>query len=504
MILKGRFENMGLADGQATPIVSLDDVTIRIRDRFILPHTSWTIHAGEQWAVLGPNGAGKSSLIKALIGDLPHVTGKITYYDEERSRQAMGYVSFDLQDYLIAQENDRDMARYFARRQDDHHKAHATILEGFQDRPVDMDLFDRLVDLLGIRYLLKRGIRHLSSGEMRKVIIARALMKSPTVLILDEPFAGLDASSRKKLQETVGGLLAHGLQIVLVTHRQEEIFPQISHVLCLKDGKVFLKGPREEILTMENMKGLYGGRSMRHRPSQSGMPSLEASENLMPEILIEMKHVVVRYGEVTVLDQLDWTVRRGQHWAIVGPNGSGKSTLLSLITADHPQAYANEIVLFGRRRGSGENIWEIKKHIGMVSSELQIRYKREISVYDAVASGLFDSEGLYRRLGQEQHDRVRWWLDFFGITAMSERIFTRLSYGERRIILLARAMVKSPELLILDEPCQGLDQGNRQFLLDMVETVAERTATTLLYVTHFPDEMPSCVNKVLRLGGGGR
>jgi molybdate transport system ATP-binding protein len=209
--------------------------------------------------------------------------------------------------------------------------------------------------------------------------------------------------------------------------------------------------------------------------------------------------VVVKYGDVTILNRLDWTVRRGENWAIIGPNGSGKSTLLSLINADHPQAYANEIYLFGQRRGSGEDIWEIKKHIGMVSSELQIRYKHDITAHDVVASGFFDSTGLYRHLNREQRGQVQRWLDFFGIADLSDRIFTRLSYGERRMILLARAMVKSPELLILDEPCQGLDRKNRRLLLEMIEMIGQTTDTTLLYVTHFEEEIPSCVNRILRL-----
>lgn len=484
---------------QRRPVITLKDVTIRIRDQHILPQTSWEIQSGEQWAVLGPNGAGKSSLVKAIIGDLPCIQGRIIRHFRKTAREAIGHVSFDLHEYLVDREDVRDMGRHYAGRTGEHQKAREAILEGLLDRPVDIKKFDHTVDLLGIRYLLNRGIRYLSSGEIRKVIIARALMKSPRMLILDEPFAGLDAASRKTIEEIIAGLMAGGIQVILVTHRQEEIFPLISHIICIKDGRVFLQGTRDEVLTPENLKRLYSRRKNENRLQLTGGHVPRTRSDALPEIIIHMKRVAVRYGDVTVLDGLDWTVRRGEHWAVVGPNGAGKSTLLHLIAADHPQAYANEIYLFGKRRGTGESIWEIKRHISMVSSELQVRYRRDITAYDVTASGLFDSVGLYRRLTDGQKRQVEKWLNFLGISDMAARIFTRLSYGERRMILLARAMVKSPEMLILDEPCQGLDRDNRHLLLEMIEMIGCQTDTTIIYVTHFENEIPKCINRVLTL-----
>ncbi len=181
------------------------------------------------------------------------------------------------------------------------------------------------------------------------------------------------------------------------------------------------------------------------------------------------------------------------------PSGSGKTTLLSLIAGDNPQAYTNEIYLFGKRRGSGESIWEIKEHIGMVSSEMQTSYRKEIRVCDVVASGIFDSIGLYRNLDSGHKEKVNKWIEFFGISHIADNIFTHLSFGERRMVLLARSMVKSPELLILDEPCQGLDQENRKLFMRMVEMVGSYTDTNLLYVTHYQDELPGCIDHVLTL-----
>jgi molybdate transport system ATP-binding protein len=234
------------------------------------------------------------------------------------------------------------------------------------------------------------------------------------------------------------------------------------------------------------------------RPA-TGLPAEKARETAAPETLVEMKGVTVKFGDVTILDGLDWTVRRGENWAVLGPNGSGKTTLLSLITGDNLQAYANEIRLFGVLKGTGESLWDIREKIGVVSSELQVRYRRGITARDVVASGLFDSIGLFRRLSPENRRVVEDWMDLLGILPLAERVFEGLSYGERRMTLIARAMVKSPLLLILDEPCQGLDPANRRKMLKLIDRIGAGTGTRIVYVSHYADEIPSCINRILRL-----
>ena len=160
---------------------------------------------------------------------------------------------------------------------------------------------------------------------------------------------------------------------------------------------------------------------------------------------------------------------------ILGPNGSGKTTLLNLITADNPQAYANRIYLFGRRRGSGESIWDIKQRIGIVSSEFQIRYRKPITAFEVVLSGFFDSVGLYRHASAGQKQMAEQWMAVLGIAHKSDKIFNQLSYGEQRMVLLARAMVKMPLMLILDEPCQGLDRTNRHRILEAIDIIGRRS-----------------------------
>ena len=227
------------------PFITLEDITIRLRDKFILPHTSWNILTGQHWAILGPNGAGKSSLVRVLTGDVPYVRGSITHHFPEHPSEIIGCVSSELQEHLIAREKFQDMSRDFAGKLDDFEKARTTILAGDHDGRDDLPDFERIVEILGIRYLLDRGIRYLSSGEMRKVLIARALIKSPRLLILDEPFAGIDAGSRKEITESITELVRQGLQIILVTHRAEEILPFISNVLFIKNGKVTDAGQKK-------------------------------------------------------------------------------------------------------------------------------------------------------------------------------------------------------------------------------------------------------------------
>lgn len=212
-----------------------------------------------------------------------------------------------------------------------------------------------------------------------------------------------------------------------------------------------------------------------------------------------MKNTTVQYGKTVVLKNLNWTVRRGENWAITGPNGAGKTTLLSLITGDNLQAYANEIYLFGRRRGTGESIWEIRQQIGIISPELQIAYRKQINAAQVVVSGFFDSVGLYRRSTPEQWETAREWMEILSISHKAESPFDQLSCGEQRMVLLARAAVKLPLLLILDEPCQGLDPSNRQKILELTEFIGRHTRAHLLYVSHHPEEIPACVSKTLEL-----
>jgi molybdate transport system ATP-binding protein len=487
-------------DNPEQTLIRLEKVTIRVRENFMLSDTSWEIKKDQNWAILGPNGSGKSSLVGALIGHVPVVKGKVTRNFPKTAQGPIGYVSLELHQRLIAKEEELDEARFFSGRMDTFAKARQTILSADYRGEVKAPDFDRIVKNLEIGYLLDRGIRFLSTGEMQKVLIARALMKSPKLLILDEPFEGLDDKSKERLGNTITGLMDEGMQIILVTHRFEEILRPVTHVLCLKDCKVFLQGARDRVLKAENLDRLYN----RKGPVAISFPRHEDGEEApqegRTEVFVDMRNTTIKYGDTPVLENLNWAMKRGENWAIVGPNGAGKTTLLSLIIGDNPQAYANEIYLFGKRRGSGESIWDIKRRIGVVSSELQIHYRKRMKARDVVLSGFFDSIGLYRECSAEQLAAAEQWIKLLGIAYGSEW-YDQLSYGQRRMVLLARSTVKSPTLLILDEPCQGLDRANRGIILDLIDHIGRETKTHVLYATPHQDDIPSCITHVLKLEG---
>ncbi len=488
----------------STPAISLRDIAVRVRDRRILTGLTLDILPGQNWAILGPNGSGKSTLLRAIVGDAPVVRGTITRHSPRFARGRIGHVSFELHERMVARDRARDEARCFSGKWDDVATAGQTIPGMAPDAAPDATALDLAVETLEIRHLLDRSIRTLSTGEMRKILIARAMAMADGVLILDEPFDGLDAPTRESFARTIRRLMDSGVQLILATNRLEEVLPGVTHVLCLKNERVFCLGERSEVMTRSRMAALFDLEAPP--PARADPASLSSGSPSLPgkaPPLVQIKNAAVNYGPITALNQVNLTFQPGENWAVIGPNGSGKSTLLSLITADHPQAYSNNIYLFGKRRGSGESIWEIKTRIGMVSSEFQVRYRKRMRMFDVVLSGFFDSVGLYRTASPGQVKAAEQWISLLGLRDKAERMFDQLSFGERRMTLLTRAMVKSPDLLVLDEPCQGLDRTNRRIILDMMEYIGAQTPTHLLYVTHHEEETPPCITHVLRLGGSG-
>ena len=479
---------MAKTEAEAKPLFSLQNAAVRIGDRILLEGTDWDIHPRQHWAVVGPNGAGKSTLVRALAGELPIVRGRVIRGNGYRPTESVGYVSFELHRHLIEREETRDHARFFSGHLDDL----PSVRELIGVDAAKPDVAAEMIRLLEIDSILDRPYRVISTGEMRKALIARAVFKSPRLLILDEPFDGLDVPSRNRLSGAVHRLMRE-LQVILVAHRPEEILPSISHVIQLEDGRVVRKGRRDTVL-----KAMTADLP-DERPSPRVPFAPRIGSQVDPgRVLIEMRNTSVRYGETRVIHRLNWTVKKGENWVVLGPNGAGKTTLLSLITGDNVQAYANDIRLFGRARGSGESIWDIRSHIGVVSSELQIHYRKRLTALETVLSGFFDSVGLYRHATENQRRTASEQLERLGLEDMADRRFDRLSYGEQRMILLARAMVKSPELLILDEPCQGLDRRNRETVLEMIDSIGRSPNTQLIYVTHHPGEVPGCITHQLR------
>ena len=357
----------------------------------------------------------------------------------------------------------------------------AYLLAG-EDTEERRQLRNQLYALFHMEEFLDKYIITLSSGELRKFQLTKTLFANPKLLIMDNPFIGLDAETRDQLRDLLK-LLAEerDMEIMLVMSKTDDIPSFVNEVKWMGEQKpvpahVLSNEKREAILSLPYTNSDYDCQRV-----------------------IDMKQVSIRYGERTILKDLDWTVMNGERWALSGQNGSGKSTLLSLVCADNPQSYACDITLFDRPRGSGESIWDIKKHIGYVSPEMHRSYKRNLPAIRIVASGLMDSIGLYAIPNAQDYDKCRWWLDIFGIGELADKPFLQLSSGEQRLVLLARAFVKDPQLLILDEPLHGLDLWNRRLTKDVIETFCQRKGKTLIMVTHYQEELPNIITNHLFL-----
>ncbi|MCH5175256.1 MAG: ATP-binding cassette domain-containing protein [Prevotellaceae bacterium] len=359
-----------------------------------------------------------------------------------------------------------------------------------------------LYDIFHLDQLHDKHIILLSSGELRKFQLTKTLLTNPRVLIMDNPFIGLDVQARQQLADFLALLTKEtNVSIVLVMSKTDDIPDFITHVVPVKDLRV------GEKMTLQEYRDTMPPVPLRvlTEDKESAIMELPYSADeksdtpLGTEQVIDFRNVNIRYGDRTILKDLSFTVMNGEHWALSGENGAGKSTLLSIVCADNPQSYANDIVLFGHRRGSGESIWDIKKHIGYVSPEMHRAYMRDFPAVDIVASGLSDVAGLYRKPCGEQREVCLFWMDIFGVSHCADTSFLKLSSGEQRLVLLARAFVKDPSLLILDEPLHGLDLCNRRLVKDIIETFCHRKNKTMIMVTHYAEELPNNIDHSIYL-----
>jgi molybdate transport system ATP-binding protein len=354
----------------------------------------------------------------------------------------------------------------------------------------------QLYDLFHMEALLDKYIITLSSGELRKFQLTKTLFASPQLLIIDNPFIGLDAETRDQLTDLLLLLANRGIELMLVLSKTDDMPEFTTEVIELRDGMALPPCSRQKYYDRQQPVPAHV-LTERQREAILSLPYHDNDYHCQE--VVSMRQVTIRYGERTILDHLDWTVRNGERWAISGQNGSGKSTLLSLVCADNPQSYACDITLFDRQRGSGESIWDIKRHIGYVSPEMHRSYKRNLPAIRIVASGLMDTVGLYAIPDKKDYATCQWWLDIFGIGHLADRPFLQLSSGEQRLVLLARAFVKDPQLIILDEPLHGLDLWNRRLAKDVIETFCQRRGKTMMMVTHYQTELPSNITHTLLL-----
>lgn len=469
--------------------VRIEHVNLKIRNRVVLADLSWQIAKGEQWLLNGPSGSGKTMLAKAIAG-LGRASGQIKVHYDSTSKLPAS--TLFVPQWFQFKDKQGGSSFYFQQRFNSADAENTisvweSLLEYAARIHHSEEAAKALLNTFGLWSRKDAPIIQLSSGEHKKLQLIKALLYRPQFLILDNPYTGLDVQTRACLNEQLDLACGAGMQLLIVSN-DAAIPGGINRYASLMDGKLMTSN---EPITV-----------MQHPNLDYKLPDfLQDAPTLACDELVSMKNVSIRYGEKQVLKGLTWRLKPGEKWLLKGHNGSGKSTLISLLTGDNPQAYAQEIVLFGRKRGTGESIWDIKKQIGFISPELQWYFEPGSTVFQAVASGLFDTTGLFRKLSLQQTEKTNQLLTLFGLQTEPNDLLTQLPLGKQRLALLARAIIKNPPLLILDEPCQGLDEAQTSMFNRLVELLCS-TNRSLIYVNHFEHALPDFLSHELVLEEG--
>lgn len=464
-------------------MLQIENAVYKISDFNVFKIESLTINSGDIVAFVGRNGSGKSVLAKALAGNQPLLSGKVI-----NQFKSIAHISFEQLQKIIDDEWKRNNTDMLSDNEDD---TGLTTAEIIQEVNQDAELCEHLARQFGIEHLLDRRFKYLSTGETRKTLICRTLMSRPELLILDEPFDGLDVASRANLAEKLKQLVKKNITIVMVLNRFNEIPIFVKNIGILANCQLLKFGHKDTILNDVAIKQLANLEQL----SNFTLPEPDETPIQLPDTLdrIILNNGHVQYDGKPIINGLSWLVKANENWQIIGPNGAGKSTLLSLITGDHPQGYSNDLTLFGRKRGSGETIWDIKRHIGYVSSSFHLDYRVSLSVENVLVSGYFDSIGVYQAISDKQAKLVKQWLQLLDLTGLANKPFQSLSWGQQRLVLIARALVKHPTLLILDEPLQGLDHLNRELVKNWIDNLIDKGRTQLLFVSHHAEDAPKCI-----------
>ena len=312
-----------------------------------------------------------------------------------------------------------------------------------------------------------------SSGERRRALLEHLLSQSPDFLILDNVFDNLDRDYRRQLNSELSELSGTIILIQFLS-RQADLLPFIER-------KAYLK---QDLLTG------YPDYRPSHVPEGDpapffhSLPPAPYASDLPSKTLVAFKKATLSYADRIVLKDIDWNVQKGEFWELRGPNGGGKTSLITMINGDNPKAYGQEIYLFGRRKGSGESVWDIKKKIGYFTPALTDRFKGYHQAEHMLISGLTDSVGLYTLPSDRQLTLARQWLQLLGMEPQAKTPFHQLSEGQQRLLMCARAMIKHPPLLILDEPTAGLDEASAALVVSLVRKIASESDTAVIFVSH--------------------
>ncbi|MBC9797045.1 ATP-binding cassette domain-containing protein [Sinomicrobium weinanense] len=490
-------------------VIDCKEISFVQKGYAVLEAITFQLYRGEALAVVGTSGAGKTTLGRSLAGKLKPTSGELVV-------SASRVVMVEQQDQFLSISGRGNT--HYSQRYEAQDTSGLLSVDGYlhrvqkEIRAGDDDIKE-VVQQTGIAHILDRKLLQLSNGERKRTQLAVALLRKPEMLVLDQPFVGLDVQSREKLSAILREMAKTAVVVVICGANQVPDFT--DKVLELEKGKVreFTQRTAFKALPVKNNMALNG--------------SLFSTLQVPPgrkvfDVVVDMIDVNVRLGGKHILKNVSWKVKRGEQWALTGHNGAGKTTLLSLITADNPQGYNNNLTLFDRRRGTGESIWDIKKEIGFVSSELHLYFLRgrgilntipgidngsrevysTLSCLDVIVSGFNDEVGIVTEPSEYQLNIARHWLGILDLDRLEKSLFAHASLGEQRCILLARALVKFPSLLILDEPLQGLDDQQIAYFKALLNQICKTLGTTMIYVSHYNDEIPECVGHIIEISQG--
>lgn len=476
----------------------------------LFTNLSFSIKKGESWALIGKSGSGKSALLHTIAGRFNITGGSINYHFSEKDYPEGGdsLLSWQKRVALVEPRHHfRNLSNttdfYYQQRYNSSDSEDALTVEQYL-QSVSMSssestywTFGKTAALLKLGELLNKQIIKLSNGETKRLMLAAALLKNPVLLLLDSPLTGLDVNTRQQFNLIIDEIIGSGINVIMATS-PNEIPDAITNIAVLRDGAItqsFLRKELKPELFSDNSADVVDNAELKELLNT-------ATEKIAYKYIVNMNEVFIKYGDKIILNKINWQILPGERWALLGPNGAGKSTLLSLINADNPQAYANDIVLFDKKRGTGESIWDIKSKIGFVSPELHQYFPTDNSCLQVIESGYYDTLGLFRPSQKAKADTALRWMKALEIDKYARVLLKNIPASAQRLCLLARALIKNPDLLIFDEPCQGLDDHQQHHFKTIVDTICGLSNVTLIYVTHYQHEIPDSVTKVLRLDKG--
>ncbi len=490
-------------------LLAINNATVKGTNGIIFKRLNFKLFAGQHLAVIGESGAGKTALLQTIAGRLNVTQGSTTYNflnhpDDSESTNQLNFRDFialvDTKHHFKNLANTNEF--YYQQRFNSSDSEDALTVEQYLNE-VKPAIFvnnywnvTKVTALFGLADLLSKQIIKLSNGETKRLLIAAALLKNPVILLLDNPLTGLDIQTRNEFNEIINKIIASGITVIMAAS-PFEIPAAITHVAIINNGVI------EQAVKRDQYNPLSTKKDPRELSEAILALRLAGYKNICEyESIVQMNDVTIKYGDKTILNKVNWQILPGERWALLGPNGAGKSTLLSLINGDNPQAYANGIILFDKKRGTGESIWDIKSKIGFVSPELYQYFPNDNSCLQVVESGFYDTLGLFRPSVKTKSDIALNWMKALEIDKYARVLLKNIPASAQRLCLLARAMVKNPPLLIFDEPCQGLDEEQQLHFKNILDTICNLSNVTLIYVTHYQHEIPDSVTKVLKLESG--